>query len=125
MKRALALLACAVMLAGCDNPQGTADRLRKEIAEYKVKSSDELQVKIDQDFLKLQEQVAKLERDGSDKAEGLHDQLVDLKTDYQAAKMAKTIQDAKSALQGFGDVLKEGAKSIEKAFKSTNDSTNN
>ncbi|HEY5704053.1 MAG TPA: hypothetical protein VIS96_00600 [Terrimicrobiaceae bacterium] len=124
MKRALAALALgATLLAGCDNPQRTVDSLRKEIAEFQSAPNEAQQAKIDADFAKLESQIAKLQQQGDVKANELKNQLASLRNDYQTAKIAKSLQDAKSAIQGFGEALKDTAKSVEDAFK--NSQTNN
>ncbi len=45
-------------------------------------------------------------------------QLASLRNDYQAAKMAKAMEDAKNAIQGLGEAAKEGVKGIGDFFKS-------
>jgi hypothetical protein len=49
--------------------------------------------------------------------------LASLRGDYQTAKIARALQNARSAIQGFGEALKDTAKSVEDALKSsqTND----
>ena len=96
----------ALLLAGCDNPQKTIDSKR--------------QAKIDEGFAKLESQIAALQQRGDPKADQLKSQLASLRSDYQAARMLKAVQDAKNAIQGFGDALKDTAKSVEDAFKKTN-----
>jgi len=119
MKPALFLLACVVMfLTGCDNPQKTADSLRKEIAEFKITPDGTKQLHIEQSFAKLEEQIAAVEKRGDEtKADSLKSQLRDLRSEYQEAKMAKALNDAKNAIQGFGEAVKDGAKSIGDVFK--------
>jgi len=118
MKRPfLVLVLAAVALAGCDSPQRTIDSLRKEIMEFKAAPDEKKQANIDEKFAKLEGQIAELQQRGDPKAEELRSQLVSLRADYQAARMAKAVQDAKSAIQGFGEALKDTAKSVEDAFK--------
>ena len=120
LKRAFTALALgAAMLAGCDNPQRTVDSLRRQIMEFKAAPDDAKQAKIDADFAKLENQIAALQQRGDAKADELKKQLASLRGDYQAAKMAKALQDAKSAIQGFGEALKDTAKSVEDAFKNS------
>lgn len=120
MKQALILLACLATLVGCDNPQKTADTLRKEIADFKATPNDEKQLKIEQTFAKFQEQIAALEKRGDDlRADSMKDQLNDLRSDYQAAKVARALGDAKNAIQGIGEAVKDSAKSIGDIFKSS------
>ena len=118
MKRPfLVLVLAAVALAGCDSPQRTIDSLRKEIMEFKAAPDEKKQANLDEKFAKLEGQIAALQQRGDPKAEELRSQLVSLRADYQAARMAKAVQDAKSAIQGFGEALKDTAKSVQDAFK--------
>lgn len=118
MKRPfLVLVLAAVALSGCDSPQRTIDSLRKEIMEFKAAPDEKKQANIDEKFAELEGQIAALQQRGDPKAEELRSQLVSLRADYQAARMAKAVQDAKSAIQGFGEALKDTAKSVQDAFK--------
>jgi len=119
MKRALLLLAVAVFFAGCDNPQKTADRLRQEIVEFKAAPDDKKQAQIELDLAKLEEQVITLERKDSPKAPGLREQLISLRGDYQAARLVRTMDEAKRAIQGVGQAIKDGVQNIGNAFKSS------
>jgi predicted small secreted protein len=113
----IALLLGAVLLVGCDSPERTVDSLRKEIAEFRIAPDEKTRVKIDQNFTKLERQVADLQQRGDPRAGELRNQLISLRGDYQAARMSKAVQDAKNAIQGFGEALKNTAKSFEEAFK--------
>jgi site-specific recombinase XerD len=120
MKRAFTALAFgAALLVGCDNPQKTVDSLRRELVEFKAAPDETKQAKIDADFAKLESQIAALQQRGDMKADELKKQLASLRGDYQAAKMAKALQDARSAIEGFGEALKDTAKSVEDAFKNS------
>jgi predicted small secreted protein len=120
MKRALASLALGVaLLAGCDNPQKTVDSLRRELMEFKAAPDERKQAKIDASFAKLESQITALQKRGDGRTDELKRQMASLRGDYQAAKMAKALQDAKSAIQGFGEALKDTAKSVEDAFKNS------
>lgn len=87
--------------------------------EFKAAPDETKQAKIDADFAKLESQIAALEQRGDVKADELKKQLASLRGDYQAAKMAKALQDARSAIEGFGEALKDTAKSVEDAFKNS------
>ena len=120
MKRALVSLALgAALLAGCDNPQKTVDSLRRELMEFKAAPDERKQAKIDASFAKLESQITALQKRGDERTDELKRQMASLRGDYQAAKMAKALQDAKSAIQGFGEALKDTAKSVEDAFKNS------
>lgn len=123
MKRLLAAsaLLATLFITGCDSPQSTIDKLRKEIIEFQAKPDADKQVAIEKDFVKLEEQVGKLEAKGDDKANLYKSQLASLRSDYQAAKMAKAMQDAKNAIQGLGEAAKEGVKGIGDFFKANSD----
>jgi len=87
--------------------------------EFKAAPDETKQAKIDADFAKLESQIAALQQRGDVKADELKKQLASLRGDYQTAKMAKALQDAKSAIEGFGEALKDTAKSVEDAFKNS------
>ena len=118
MKRlSIAVLLSAMLLVGCDSPQRTVDSLRKEILEFKTAPNEKTRVKIDQDLAKLERQIAELQQRGDPSADEFWNQLVSLRSEYQAAKISKAVQDTRNAIQGFGEALKETARSVEEAFK--------
>jgi predicted small secreted protein len=118
MKRiSIALLVGAMLLVGCDNPQRTVASLRNEIAEFKTAPNAKKRAKIDDDFAKLERQIAERQQRGDPSADELRNQLVSLRSEYQAAKISKAVQDTRNAIQGFGEALKETARSVEEAFK--------
>ena len=120
MKRVLASLALgAALLAGCDNPQKTVDSLRRELVEFKAAPDERKQAKIDASFAKLEGQITALQKRGDESTDELKRQMASLRGDYQAAKMAKALLDAKSAIHGFGEALKDTARSVEDAFKNS------
>jgi predicted small secreted protein len=124
MKRALAaLLLGAALLSGCDSPQRTIDSLRKELMEFKAAPDDAKEARIEADFAKLENQIAVVQQKGDPGADDLRAQLASLRGEYQTAKIARALQNARSAIQGFGEALKDTAKSVEDALKSsqTND----
>lgn len=126
MKRlgTLVIAVIALTLVGCDNPQRTVDTLQKEITAFKTTPDDKKQLEIEQNLAKLEAQVEKLQKKGDARADEFAKELTALRTDYQAAKMAKALEDAKKALQGFGEALKEGVKSVGDAFRQNTNSTN-
>jgi len=113
----LGLTLAVSLLAGCDSAQRTVDTLRKEIAEFQATPDNQKQALIEQHLAKLQDQVSKLEERKDAKAAEMRKQLASLRADYQSAKMAKALEDAKNAIQGFGEAIKDGAKSFSDAFK--------
>ena len=122
--RKLFLLLAAVVLVSCNNPQNTVDRLRKEIETYKAAPTAEKQAAIDKSFIELDDQIAVLEKNGdTGKAAQFRQAEASLRGDYQVAKMAKTIQDAKNAIENFGEAVKSGAQNIQDAFKATPEPT--
>jgi predicted small secreted protein len=122
--RKILLLLAAVVLVSCNNPQNTVDRLRKEIESFQGNPTPEKQVVIDKSFIELDDQIAVLEKNGDTaKAAQFRQAEASLRGDYQVAKMAKTIQDAKNAIENFGEAVKSGAQNIQDAFKATPEPT--
>jgi hypothetical protein len=115
----LALLVLALSLTGCDNPQRTADTLRNEIAAFKISPDPKKQAEIEANFSKLDQQINQLETKDTTKADLLRRQYVNLQAEYQAAKLAKTVNDVKNAVEGIGNAFKEGAKSFGETLKNT------
>jgi Sec-independent protein translocase protein TatA len=115
----LALFVLALSLAGCDNPQRTVDTLRTEIAEFKKAPDEKKQTQIDAHFAKLQQQIAQVETKNATQADLLKRQYAGLQGEYQAAKLAKTLNDARNAIQGLGEAFKEGAKSFSDSLKTS------
>ena len=112
-----------MVLSGCDSPQRTIDSLRKELMEFKAAPDDAKEARIEADFAKLENQIAVVQQKGDPRADDLRAQLASLRGEYQTAKIARALQNARSAIQGFGEALKDTAKSVEDALKSsqTND----
>ena len=117
MRVSVDLLVGAMLLVGCDNHQRTVASLRKEIAEFKTAPNEKTRVKIEEDLAKLERQIADLQQRGDPKADELRSHFVSLRSEYQAAKISKAVQDTRNAIQGFGEALKETARSVEEAFK--------
>jgi len=116
--RLIVIAAACACLAGCDNPERTVARLRVQIADYKAAPTDAKQEEIEAGFDKLGSQIAKLESDGSElEASALRSTAENLKSDYRAARIVRSLKDAQSALEGVGNAFKEAGKSISDAFK--------
>jgi|GEM_PF-526170 len=120
----LTILTLAIPLTGCDNPQRTTDALRKEITSFQAAPTEEKKISIDANFAKLENQIDALEKQGKEEeASNMNSQRLNLLGDYQAAKMAKALNDAKNAVQGIGEAVKDGANSIGALFKKSGTGT--
>jgi septal ring factor EnvC (AmiA/AmiB activator) len=105
-------------LTGCDNPQATVDSLRADIASYRAAPNDTTEQKIAAAFAKLDEQITAVEKSGNaQRAAALRKAADSLRGDFAAAKIARSVQDAKNAIQGFGEALKETAKDVGEAIR--------
>jgi len=118
------VLAIGLALAGCDSPERTADTLEKQISAYRAAPGAAQQQAVENSFAKLDAQIAGLrEKGNADAARQLTTREATLRAEYSAAKVANTIQDAKAAIQGIGEVLKETGKNIQDAFRTPPPST--
>lgn len=120
MNRLLPWLAGLLVIgvAGCDNPQTTVKTLREDIKAFRANPSREQQAQIEQKFAKLDAQINRLAKSGkSDEVANLKRQAFDLQTDYQAARFAQTVNDAKNAVQGIGDAVRDAGKSFGDLFR--------
>lgn len=130
MKKLPLILAFALglgLLVSCDSPENTVKTLTSEIEEFRARPSDQKQMTIDANFAKLDGQIQKLEADGKTaEASLLKSQRSNLRADYNAAKLARSVQDAKNAIEGIGNAFKEAGQSIGEAFRdaATNRSDN-
>ncbi len=124
MKRWLALAAVLLALTGCDSPARTVDSTRRQLAAFQASPDAAKQAAVEASLAKLDDQVASLERKGDTiQADLFRGQASRLRTDFQAAKMARAFNDAKNAIQGIGDAFKDAGKSFSETFK--NSDTNN
>ncbi|CAN5630606.1 hypothetical protein BH09VER1_BH09VER1_14820 [soil metagenome] len=109
----------ALLITGCESPQRTVDSLRAQITSYKAAPDDKKQADIEKSLAKLETQVNELEKKNDDQAGYYKEELLTLRGDYRDAKLAKAVQDAKNAIQGLGEAVKDGAKNIGDLFKSS------
>lgn len=121
MKTPLLILAtlAALCLTGCDSPKNTVEDLKKEIKEFRTEPTMEKRASIEKSFTKLDAQITALQNAGkSDQAMAFADQASSLRADFAAAKVAQTVNDAKNAIQGFGEAVRDAGRSIGDAFRS-------
>ena len=121
MRRSLLAVACLVALAGCDSPSRTVDSAKKELSAFQAAPDAEKQAAVEQTLAKLDAQIDALDKKGDHtQADIFRQQAFDLRSDFQAAKVAKALKDATKAIQGIGEAFKEAGKSLGEAFKNTN-----
>ena len=113
MRRSLLAVACLVALAGCDSPSRTVDSAKKELSAF--------QAAVEQTLAKLDVQIDALDKKGDHtQADSFRQQAFNLRSDFQAAKVAKALKDATKAIQGIGEAFKEAGKTFSDTFKNTN-----
>lgn len=118
MKPRHLLLIAILVLAGCDSPKRTIDTLRKEIAEYKADPGDARQEKIEAEFARLDGQIDELEAKGkTSEANAFRSSAENLRADYRAARMVRTMREAQEAIKGIGDAFKEAGQTIGDVFR--------
>ena len=102
MKLRIAVAAALLVLAGCDSPSRTADTARKQLAAFQAAPDAEKQAAVEQSLARLDAQVDDLEKKGDHvQADLFRRQASSLRTDFQAAKMARAFHDASKAIQGL------------------------
>lgn len=115
----------ALLFAGCDSPQRTVDTARKQLAAFQAAPDAAKLAAVEQSLAKLDQQIEALKAKGdSVQTDLLRRQASNLKSDLQAAKLAKTINDAKNAIQGFGEAIKEAGKSFNETLRNGSKETN-
>lgn len=122
MRKTLALLAVAVGLAACDSPGRTVQTTKSQIAAFQANPDSAKQAAVEESLARLDLQVGELEKKGDTiQADLFRRQAASLRSDFQAAKMSKAINDAKKAIEGIGDAFKDAGKTIGEALKSSSD----
>jgi predicted small secreted protein len=115
---------CAV-LAGCESPESTVSTARRQLADFQAKPDNERQAAVERTLSKLDGQVAELEKKGDAvRADLFRRQALSLKSDFQAAKMARALTEAKNAIQGFGEAIKDAGKSFSETLSNAAKGTN-
>lgn len=122
MRKIPALLAVAACLAACDSPGRTVQTTKARISAFQANPDSSKQAAVEESLARLDLQVGELEKKGDTiKADLFRRQAASLRSDFQAAKMSKAINDAKKAIEGIGDAFKEAGKTIGEALKSSPD----
>jgi len=119
MKKCL-LLIPLLLLAACDSPKKTLDGLQNEIAAYSIEPTPDAEKKIEAGFEKLDADIAKLNETGkAAEAADLQRQVDTLRSRYDTARLAGSLQKARNAIQGFGQSVKNLGEQIGEVFKPT------
>lgn len=118
--RCLAGISIVISLVACDSPSRTVQATSRQIAEFQANPDSTRQVAIEESLAKLDAQIEALEKKGDRvQADLFRHQADSLRADFQAAKMAKALNDARKAIQGIGDAFKEAGKTIGEAIKNS------
>ena len=119
MKKYL-LLIPLLFLAACDSPKKTLDGLQNEIAAYSLEPTPDAEQKIEVGFEKLDADIAKLNDSGKTaEAATLQRQVDAMRSQYDTARLAGSLQKARNAIQGFGQSVKNLGEQIGEVFKPT------
>jgi predicted small secreted protein len=119
MKKYL-LLIPLFLLAACESPKKTLDALQNEIAAYSIEPTPDAEQKIEAGFEKLDADIAKLNDSGKTaEAAALQRQVDALRSRYDTACLAGSLQKARNAIQGFGQSVKNLGEQIGDVFKPT------
>jgi uncharacterized lipoprotein YajG len=110
--------AALLVLPSCDRPQDTLNALQTEVSAYASNPSDEAAAKIDENFTRLDAQIAKL-REGGDVAgaNALAKQRDALQAQYAAARMTASLLKAKEAAASVGEAFRKAGEAFGEALK--------
>ena len=116
----LLILPTLLFFSGCDSPKKTLDALQREIAAYSIEPTPDADQKIQAGFEKLDADIAKLNGSGKTaEAAALQRQVDTLRSQYDNARLAGSLQKARNAIQGFGESVKNLGEQIGEVFKPT------
>jgi hypothetical protein len=116
----LIILPTILFLTGCDSPKKTLDGLQSEIAAYSIEPTPAAEQKIELGFEKLDADIAKLNDSGKTaEAASLQRQVDALRSRYDTARLAGSLQKARNAIHGFGESVKNLGEQIGEVFKPT------
>jgi len=120
------------LLAGCGpKPEDTANKLQADIRAYRASPSVEARSKAEDTLAKLDREIAALAGEASKKQgdartsaelelQDIRRRRAELVVDFQTAKFGEAVDDAKSAVQNFGESVGAGIREVGKAFTGTN-----
>jgi predicted small secreted protein len=119
MKKCI-LLIPLLLLTACDSQKKTLDGLQNEIAAYSIEPTSDAEQKIESGFEKIDADIAKLNDSGKTaEAAALQRQVDALRSRYDTARLAGSLQKARNAIQGFGQSVKNLGEQIGEVFKPT------
>lgn len=120
MKNFLLLFLPLLLLVACDSPQKTIKDLQRDIAAYSIEPTPVAEQKIEAGFEKLDSDIAKLNESGKTaEAAALQRQVDTLRSRYDTARLAGSLQKARHAIEGFGQSVKSLGQQIGEVFKPT------
>ena len=115
--------ACLLFFSGCEKPENTLDTLRQDVSRYSAGPTDEVAAKIDANFAKLDDQIAKLrDRGKTAEADNIANHRDALQAQYAAARMTASLLKAKEAAANVGEAFRKVGEALGQAIK--NASTN-
>ncbi len=109
----------ALTLTGCDSPELSIASARKAVTEFQTSPGSATQAQAEMQLAKLEARIDDLAAKGADPArvEALRREAATLRADFHAARMAKALLDAKSAIEGIGNAVKDATKSFTDTLK--------
>lgn len=120
MKNLLLLLIPLLLLVACDSPQKNIEALQRDIAAYSIEPTPVAEQTIEAGFEKLDSDITKLNESGKTaEAAALQRQVDTLRSRYDTARLAGSLQKARNAIQGFGQSVKSLGEQIGEVFKPT------
>ena len=114
------LLLPFLFLAACDSPKKTLEVLQQDIAAYSIDPTPASEQKIEVGFDKLDADISKLNAsEKTAEAAALQRQVDSLRSQYNTARLAGSLQKARDAIEGVGQSFKNLGEQISEAFKPT------
>lgn len=114
------LLASALLLSisACSKPEDAVEKVRENLQKFRASPNSSTQSAVEESFTQAEQAIARLQSRGeSARAEALERDLQKLCSEFAAAKVARAVNEAMQAVDGFGQAIREAGKSFGDALK--------
>ncbi len=108
---------CLLTLVGCDSPERHLHQASKAVAAFQATPSPSTEEAAEKAVADARAAVAATEKSGqTSRLRELNATLAGVESDFQAARMAYAVTQARQAVEQFGSAIKNVGESLKDAF---------